>query len=107
MLLLLLLLSEGTTDCPQTAPYQRPPDLLVTEVMLEVRPGAVHWVNLHVDVAERTDRSEVARAEVSHLQLAHWDHRGMVELSWLHMMMMELSWLHMMMMERSWLHLIY
>ena len=78
MLLKLRMLSERPTDCPQTAPNKRPPDLLVTEVGVYVRPGPVDWVYLHVDMTERTDRPEAARP-----QLTDRDHRGLLELSWL------------------------
>ena len=67
---------------PERVPDQRSPEFLLSEVVVV---PAVDWVYLHVDVAKRTDGSQVSRPQVSHLQLSHGDHRGRVELTRLYL----------------------
>ena len=75
---------------PEGVPDQRPPELLLSEVVVV---PAVDRVYLHVDVAQRTDRSEVGRPQVPDLQLSHRDHRGGVELAGLYLVERP-HWLH-------------
>ena len=62
---------------PERVPDERPPELLLSE---KVVVPAVYRVYLHVDVAQRTDWSEVAGPQVPHLQLTHRVERTSLQL---------------------------